>query len=153
MAGLSGGHGWQPDDEIIAHVSDSFQGHVSAALNRPFVVLFEQKGADETAYGLLVGEDANHISASLDLAVEAFDRICAVKLGSMFLGEAHVGQDVVFGLVHDGSEFGHLGADLIGNGAPLSAGGLRRFLGEGGANEGRETTRRPLLPAWASALR
>jgi hypothetical protein len=87
MAGLSGGHGWQADDEIIAHVSDSCQGHVSAALNRPFIVLFEQKVADETAYGLLVGEDADDIGASLDLAVEAFDRVCAVELGTMFPGK------------------------------------------------------------------
>ena len=107
-------------------------------MNRPFIVLFEQKGADEATYGFLVGEDADDVGASLDLAVEAFDRVRAVELGSMFLGEAHIGQDVRFGLVHDGGEFGHLGADLIGNGAPLGAGGFRRFLGEGGANEGRD---------------
>jgi hypothetical protein len=75
MAGLSDSHGWQPDDEIIGHVSDSFQGHVLAALNRPFIVLFEQQRADETGYGLLVGEDTDDIRASLDLAVEAFNWI------------------------------------------------------------------------------
>ena len=128
MAGLSDSHGWQPDDEIIAHVSDSFQGHVSAALNRPFIVLFEQQRADETGYGLLVGKDADDIGASLDLAVEAFDRVCTVELGAMLLGEAHIGQDVRFGLVHDGGELGHLGADLIGNGAPLGAGGVTTLL-------------------------
>jgi len=84
---MSCGHCCQLDEGIIAQVRDGFQRHVSAALNRPFIVLFEQNGTDETAYGLFVGEDSNHISASFDLAVEAFDRVCAVELGSMFLGK------------------------------------------------------------------
>ena len=65
MAGLSGGHGWQPDDEIIAHVSDSFQGHVSAALDGPFVVLFEQDGADQASRRLFVGEDPDNLGSPL----------------------------------------------------------------------------------------
>jgi len=56
MAGLSGRHGWQLDDRIIAQWRDRFQGHVSAALNRPFVILFEQQSADEAGDGALVGE-------------------------------------------------------------------------------------------------
>ena len=56
----------------------------------------------------------------------------------MLLGEAHIGQDVRFGLIHDCSEFGQLGADLIGNGAPLGASGLGYVLGEGGSNEGED---------------
>src|SRR6476620_11087202 len=39
---------------------------------------------------------------------------------------------------HDGSDLGHLGPDLVGDGAPLGAGGLGRLLGEGGGNEGRD---------------
>jgi len=48
---------------------------VAAALHRLFIVLFEQQCADEARDRLLVGEDADHISAPLDLAVEALERI------------------------------------------------------------------------------
>jgi hypothetical protein len=56
MAGLSGRHGWQLDDLIIAQRRECFQAHVSAALNRPFVILLEQQGADEARDGVFVGE-------------------------------------------------------------------------------------------------
>jgi hypothetical protein len=50
---------------------DRFQGHVSAALNRPFVILFEQQGADEALDGVFVGEDAHDVGAPLDFAIES----------------------------------------------------------------------------------
>ena len=34
----------------------------------------------------------------------------------MLLGEAHTGQHIVLGLVHDGGELGHARADLVGYG-------------------------------------
>ena len=37
----SGGHGGQPDYWIIAQRGNGFQRHISGALNRPFIVLFE----------------------------------------------------------------------------------------------------------------
>jgi hypothetical protein len=67
---LSGCHGRQLDDRIIAQRRDCFQAHVAAALHRPFIVLLEQQCADEARDGRLVGEDADYISAPLDLAVE-----------------------------------------------------------------------------------
>ena len=42
----------------------------------------------------------------------------------------------MLGLVHDSGELGDLLPDLVGDGAPLCACGLRRFLGEGGGDEG-----------------
>ena len=36
----SASHDWQADDGIIAQRRDRFQGHVAAALDGPFVVLF-----------------------------------------------------------------------------------------------------------------
>jgi hypothetical protein len=48
---------------------------LAAALNRPFIVLFEQERTDETHDGIFIGEDADHVGASFDLAVEAFERI------------------------------------------------------------------------------
>ncbi len=43
---LSGGHGGQLDEGIVAQWSDGFQGHVAGALNGPFIVLFQQDGPD-----------------------------------------------------------------------------------------------------------
>lgn len=54
------------DDWIIAQRRDRFQAHVAAALNRPFIVLFEQQPADQACDCILVGEDANDIGAPLD---------------------------------------------------------------------------------------
>ena len=53
-------------------------------------------------------------------------------------GEAHEGEHVDFGLVQQGGELGQLGAQLVGDLTPLLAGGLRRVLGEGGGDEGRD---------------
>lgn len=38
-----------------------FQRHVAGSLHRPFVVMFEQDGPDETDDGVFVGEDADHL--------------------------------------------------------------------------------------------
>ena len=63
-----------------------------------------------------------------------------MKLGAVLLGERHVGQHVGFGIVHQSGELWHFRAHLIGNGAPLLTGGLRRFLRKGCADEGRDDT-------------
>jgi len=49
-------------------MGDGFQGHVAGALDRPLVVLLEQDGADQAGDGVFIGEDADHVSAALDLA-------------------------------------------------------------------------------------
>jgi hypothetical protein len=69
------GHGWQLDDGIIAQGSDGFQAHVSASLHGPFIVLFEQNGADQSGDRVFVGEDTHDIGAPLDLTVEPLDGI------------------------------------------------------------------------------
>ena len=68
-------HGGQADDGIIAQGRDSFQRHVACSLHSPLIVLFEQDCADQTDDGVLVGEDADDVGASLDLAVEPFERV------------------------------------------------------------------------------
>ena len=140
---LSGGvgrcqadYGGQPDDRIVAQWCDSFQGHVAGALDRPFIVLFEQDGADEAGDCGLVWEDADDLGAALDLAVEPLQRIGAVDLGPVILGKAHEGEDIGFGFVHQCGELGHLGPELIGDLAPLGSGHLGILLGEGGGDEG-----------------
>jgi hypothetical protein len=50
--------------------------------------------------------------------------------------EAHVGQHISLGLVHERRELGHPGPGLVGHFAPLLARGGRVVLGEGGADPG-----------------
>ena len=54
--------------------------------------------------------------------------------------EGHVGEHVGLGLVQEGGELGQLGAQLIGDPAPLRSGGLGIVLGERGGDEGGDDT-------------
>ncbi len=109
---------------------------VFEALDRPFVVLFQQGGADQADDGLLVGEDSDQIGSAFDLTVEAIERVGGVGFDSVLLGEGHVGEHIGFGLVHQGGQFRHFGAELIGDLAPLGLGGFGAVLGKGVADEG-----------------
>ena len=66
---------------------DGFQAHVACALHSPLIILFEQQGTDESDDCSLVGEDADHVAVSLDLAVEAFERVGIVDLGRCWAGK------------------------------------------------------------------
>ena len=88
-----------------------FPDYVSTALNRPFVILFEQQRTHEPGGGILVGEDTDDIGAPLDLAVEAFERIDGVDFPPMILREGE-GQDVGLSLVHERGELRHFGTQL-----------------------------------------
>ena len=70
----AGEHG-PADDRIIAHRSHGLQRHVATPLDRPFVVLLQQQGTDQGGDRRLVGKDADHIGAALNLAVEPLQRI------------------------------------------------------------------------------
>jgi hypothetical protein len=72
---------------IIAQWRDGFQRHVAGTLDGPFIVLLEQDRADGADDGVLIGEDADHLGAPLDLAVEALNRVSRVQLGSMLRRE------------------------------------------------------------------
>ena len=90
MAGWTAASGCdccQADGGIIAQRSDGFQAHVASALHGPLIILFEQQRTDESDDGSLVWEDADHVTASLDLAVEAFERVGPVDLGTVLCGE------------------------------------------------------------------
>src|SRR5712691_7807142 len=66
--------------------------------------------------------------------------------------EGHIGEHVGLGFVRQGGEFGHLGPELVGNTAPLGAGGFGIVLGEGGTHEfGHHAP--AAQPACASTLR
>jgi hypothetical protein len=60
-----------------------------------------------------------------------------MDLGPVLLGEGHVGEDVLLGLVQQRGELGQLGADLVGDLAPLRLSGVGMILGEGGGDERR----------------
>ena len=61
-----------------------------------------------------------------------------MQFGAMLLGKGHAGEDISLCLIHNGGQFRDLGTDLIGDGAPLAAGRLGRFLGERGGDKGRD---------------
>ena len=97
-------------------------------LSGPFVVLLEQKGADQAEDCFVVGEDADHVVPALDLAVETLDRVRAVEFGPVLLGEGHVGQHTGLRVVHNDGDFGDLRADLVGDRVPVHACSLQRPL-------------------------
>ena len=70
---LSDCHGAQADGGILAQRGDGFQRHIAGTLDGPFVVLLEQDGTDQAIDSLLVVEDADHIGATLNLAVEPLE--------------------------------------------------------------------------------
>ncbi len=59
--------------------------HVST-LQRPFVVLLEQQGADQPVACCLGGENTHDVGAALDCAIQALDRVGGVNIGVMPFG-------------------------------------------------------------------
>lgn len=58
-------------DEGESAAVECVEAEVAAAVG-PFVVLFGQDGSDEADDGGSVGEDADHVGAAADFAVEPF---------------------------------------------------------------------------------
>lgn len=87
LPAVSGRHGGQLDERIVAQRRDRFQGHITGPPNRPFVVLFQEDGADQAGDGRLVREDADDLGTALDLAVDAFERIGLWIFGRWSLGK------------------------------------------------------------------
>lgn len=67
--------------------------------------------------------NADDVGAALDLAVDALERIGGRDLRPVLPGEAHVGEHVLAGDVHQLAELRVLGAEGIGNLVPLLDGG------------------------------
>jgi len=61
-----------------------------------------------------------------------------VQLGSVLRGKCHVGQDIEFGFVQEGCQFGQLGTELVGHHAPLGPGACGVTLGKSRGDEGRD---------------
>ncbi len=73
-------HCGQSDDCTIARGGHCFQGHVSGALDGPFVILFEQDRAHEPDVGVVVGKDADDVGSTFDFPVEPFEAVGGVNL-------------------------------------------------------------------------
>jgi hypothetical protein len=87
---------------MVLSLNPATLSRLAAALDCPFVVLFQEDSADEAGDSFFVGEDSDNIGSPRDLTIEALDGVVAVKLGAMLRREGHVGQDVLFGAVHQG---------------------------------------------------
>src|ERR1700732_3920087 len=61
-----------------------------------------------------------------------------MQLWTVRCREAHVCEDVAFGLIHQLGELLDPRAQLVGDLPPLGPGGFGIVLGEGGADEGRD---------------
>ncbi len=98
-------------------------------MNSPLIVLLEQEGADQAGDRVFVREDADDLRPSLDLTVEALEWIGAVKLCPVRGREAHVGEHIGLGVIHQGGEPWQLRPELIGDSAPLLGGRSGIVLG------------------------
>ena len=136
---------------LIAQRGDSFQRHVARALHCPLVILFHEQSADQPGDRSFVRNDANDVTASLDLAVEAFEWIGAMQLGPMLSWKAHVGHYIHLGIVHEGGSLGTRGRTW----SATSRHCLRAATASSWAKAvpiQAETMRRWVFPAWASAF-
>ena len=100
------------------------------------ITLHQQQGADQARDRSLVRNDAGHVAAALDLAIEMLERAGAVQLGPVLGREPHAGQHVGFRVVHQPGQLRHPRPSLIGDLARLPAGGFGIVLGECSAGRG-----------------
>ena len=100
-------------------------------LQLPLIILFQQHRADQPDDRCLVGEDPDNVGASLHLLVQPFQRIRAVQLGPVLLGEVQMRQHVGLAVVDERRELRPFLAQLIGYmKAALARLGIRGFKPE-----------------------
>src|SRR5579859_8239801 len=104
------------------------------------VILLEQDSADQANNAVLVGENADDIGPSFDLFVEPFQWVRAVYFHPMLFGEGHVGEHVMLGIVHAGTQLWPALPKLVSDMTPgLGRGsliGLKEGLTDGGCDDG-----------------
>src|SRR5512143_4288410 len=121
----------------LPHERESLQAHVASG-NRPLVILFEEERPGQADEGGIVGEDADNVGPPLDLADDPFQWVCRADLGPVIRMEAHVGEDVVLGAVHQLGEPRKAITELVGNPAPLVASGGLIVLNKYGLQQGAD---------------
>lgn len=74
-------HGGQLSEGMVGEeVVQGVPQHAARMLDGPFVILFEQHGADEASGGRFVGEDTDDMGATLGLVGQALDGVGAVHV-------------------------------------------------------------------------
>ncbi|EJU11880.1 hypothetical protein LH128_16678 [Sphingomonas sp. LH128] len=94
------------------------------------VILLEHESADEADDGCVVGKDADDIGSSLDLFVDALERVGRRDLRPVLLGERHIGEHLFARAVHHDGELLVSFTQGIGDVVPLFVGGFGALLGE-----------------------
>lgn len=89
------------------------QEAVTAALDRPFIVPFEQDCVNQSGDGL-IGKDSDDFHSALEGTVDEFERMVECSLARYGGRKAHAGQHVGLGLIREDGELGQLGAQLTG---------------------------------------
>lgn len=144
-------HGGQADAGIVADLGQGFQRHVTT-LQVTLVALLDLEHPDQAANSRLIGEDADHVGQSRDLAIEAFQRIDNVDPGPTLLRKSYVGQPIVLEVIHQSSDLRDALTNQIRHGLPLIMSRLLSLLREDGGDLGRaqplgEALNRPLCAA------
>jgi hypothetical protein len=106
--GVSGGHGGQLDDGIVAQRGDRFQGHVAGPLHRPIHHFVPRRMAPTRR--VIAGSLGKMPTTSVRRMISPLSRLSGfigVERRPVILGEVQIGEDVGLGLVDQGGEFGH----------------------------------------------
>lgn len=86
------------------------------------VVALQPRRAKQSHDGVVVGKDADDVGPTLDLLVDAFERIGGGDLGPMRPGDVHVGEHVLAGGVRPGRALRLLLAERVGDPVPPGQG-------------------------------
>jgi hypothetical protein len=100
-------------------------GEVATVSGDPFVLHVDQDRADESDHRRGVGEDADDPAAALDLLVDSIERVGGLDLAPVGLRERGEREDLGLGLVHQRTDLGERGGELVANLVPRAADSFR----------------------------
>ena len=84
-------------------------------LQLPFVVLLQQHGADQSDDRGLIGKYPNDIGPPLHLLVQPLQRVRAMQLGAVLLGEVQMRQDIGLAVVDERTKLWPFLPQLVGH--------------------------------------
>ena len=118
-----GAAGKAPVAGLFGEVCDGCGGDGAAFGGDHFVVDLDEQGADEPDHGDFVGEEPDDVGASLQFAVQAFNRVVRPDLGPVRGREPGLGEQVRFHGFEALGDTWRVGAQLFDNSAQLGGGG------------------------------